>query len=214
MAVFIWQPSEACVVLGRSNIAEQEAYLDRCEQDNIAVLKRYGGGGTVLLHEGCLIVSVGAWVDSPYHNDRYFRLLNDAVTTTIQRLLPLPFAQRGFSDIVQDDRKIAGTSLFRSRNYLLYQASILVDTNIEAIEKYLRHPSKEPEYRRARGHRDFLSSLKILQELNGHIRPLQTADWLAHFLDFFETDLKACLGEHLIDPLEAHIPHLLKRAGL
>ena len=49
--------------------------------------------------------------------------------------------------------------MFRSRNYLLYQASLLVDSKIDLISKYLAHPSKEPTYRKKRPHSDFLIGL-------------------------------------------------------
>ncbi|MFW7378238.1 MAG: lipoyl protein ligase domain-containing protein [Oligoflexus sp.] len=209
-----WVPSELMVVLGRSNQAELEAEVERCDKDGVAILKRYGGGGTVLLHPGCLVVSVGAWVDSPYQNDLYFRLLNDSIITTIQDQLPVELGQRGYSDIVFGERKIAGTSLFRSRQYLLYQASVLINDRIDEIETYLKHPSKEPDYRKARKHRDFLSCLEEIQSMT-HASPVLSAkDWAAHFEKSFFGHLKNKLAPHIKEPMEAHIPHLLKRVSV
>lgn len=212
--VYTWIPSKNIVVLGRSNQAELESHVDRCNKDQVPILKRYGGGGTVLLHPGCLVVSVGAWVSSPYMNDLYFRLLNNAIILTIQDQIDVDLGQRGHSDIVYGERKIAGTSLFRSRNYLLYQASLLIHNHIEDIEKYLKHPSKEPDYRQARRHRDFLSSLEDIQREVASPAVLSAADWLAHFNKNFLKNLELQLADQLIDPVEVHIPHLLKRAKL
>lgn len=206
-----WVPSELMVVLGRSNQAEQEAEVERCEKDGVPILKRYGGGGTVLLHPGCLVVSVGAWVDSPYQNDLYFRLLNDAIILSIQDQLPVDLGQRGYSDIVFGERKIAGTSLFRSRQYLLYQASLLIHDRMEEIETYLKHPTKEPDYRKARTHRDFLSCLEQIQRQEGSSQILSADDWARHFEKVFFAHLHQKLSGHLQEPMGSHIPHLLKR---
>ncbi len=210
--VTVWQPDQSIVVLGRSNQAEQEVYVERCHAAAVPILKRYGGGGTVLLYPGCMVLSCGAWVSSPYDNDRYFSKLNGSVMRTIERRLPgLDLAQKGYSDIVVGSQKIAGTSLFRSRQYLLYQASLLFDLDISSIETYLKHPSREPEYRAARSHRDFLAGLCefVRDPADRLIGP-----WLDHFLQHWPQDVQTSLQDDLVEPMEKHIPHLLKRAGL
>src|SRR5687768_7349763 len=79
-----WIPSEPVVVLGRSNKRRTEANRDRCEQDGIPILKRLGGGGTVILHDECLVVSCGLWVRDYYKNDLYFRNLNQALIAVFE----------------------------------------------------------------------------------------------------------------------------------
>lgn len=201
----LWVPESPMVVLGRSNQADREANVEACRRDAVAIYKRIGGGGTVLLHSGCLVVSVGCWVREFYHNDRYFKALNQAVISTIQsRLASIRLAQRGYSDIVFEDRKIAGTSLFRSRNYLLYQASILIEPRIEAIERYLQHPSAEPAYRSGRSHRDFLTGLDEFDTWG-------PSEWLAHFQTHFSEDVQKVLAPELIGAQASQIEHVLGR---
>ena len=60
------------------------------------------------------------------------------------------------------ERKVAGCALYMPREYVLYLVSILVDPDFSDIEKYLAHPSKEPEYRSGRRHGDFLGGLAAL----------------------------------------------------
>ena len=204
----VFVPERSLVVLGRSNIDHKEAELDHCRRDEVPVLKRYGGGGTVLLHAGCVVVSVGVWMQDPFKNDHYFRQLNESVLRAIAPLLPgLAFSQRGFSDLVFERRKFAGTSLFRSRNYLLYQNSILVDSNIDLIDTYLKHPTKEPDYRGGRSHHDFLIGLDELnRELTAAALASEVDETLAGHV---RTMLKADLGA----VQTAHLPHLWKRCG-
>jgi lipoate-protein ligase A len=195
------------VILGRSNKAAREALKSMCEEDSIPIMKRLGGGGTVLLHPGCLVVSVGTWVRDFYQNDLYFRMLNQAVIDTIQLQVPeISLGQRGHSDIVFQEKKLAGTSLFRSRNYLLYQASLLVDPKIPLIEKYLAHPSAEPDYRKGRRHSDFLIGL-------GEFIDLSPAQWASHFQEKLEEVMKRLLETEMIGAQSQQIAHIKSRIG-
>lgn len=169
-----WIPDRSCVVLGAANDPSMEVDMESCRDDGVAVLRRYGGGGTVVLHEGCLVIGIGVWVKNPYNNSEYFRILNQSIIECLQAFDQIfgILEQRGISDICFKDKKIAGTSMFRSKQYLLYQASLLVDLKIERIERYLRHPSKEPEYRKFRKHGDFLIGVQdILHSLRGSHNP-------------------------------------------
>lgn len=74
-------------------------------------------------------------------------------------------SQADISDIVSGNQKVAGTSLFRSRNYLQYQASILVSIDRPLVEQCLQHPSKEPDYRQGCGHGSFLTSLQEVEPM-------------------------------------------------
>lgn len=205
----IWIPDSFQVVLGSGNKSDMECNVEACNQYGIPILKRYGGGGTVLLHPQCVIVSYGTWVTNPYNNSEYFNKINSAI---IQSLALDWFElgklhQAGISDIAFENKKICGTSMFRSRNYLLYQASILVETNIELIEKFLQHPSKEPDYRQGKSHRSFLASLHNINESI-------TCEKVSANLS---THLPSCLEELLtfdfIEPQENQMKYLLKRAS-
>lgn len=157
----IFVPDFTAVVLGSANDADLEVNLKACADQGIPVLRRYGGGGTVVLYPGCVVVSIGCWVKDQFGNSRYFRDINHAVIKALGKQWPAlqQLGHAGISDIIFGEKKVAGTSLFRSRNYLLYQASILVDLDIKLVGKLLRHPTREPDYRRGRPHSDFLVGL-------------------------------------------------------
>ena len=67
---------------------------------------------------------------------------------------------RGVSDLCLGERKIAGSSLRLACGRVLFQISVLVAPDLALFERYLRHPSREPEYRRGRSHREFVTSLR------------------------------------------------------
>lgn len=199
--------NETCVVLGRSNKAELECNLDHTSADGIPILKRAGGGGTVLLYSGCAIVSLGLWLDHPFNNQYFFEQINDSVASSVNDILnqTQPIRQRGISDLAVGDRKIAGTSMFRSKGYLLYQASIIVDLDIQLIERYLAHPSSEPDYRRGKSHRDFLAGLSEF-DVN-----LSSQKLVEGFDKYLEVHLMNRLSKHLVEPDLAHVKHLKSR---
>lgn len=208
-ALSLWIPDHPMVVLGSSNDPATEADVDRCNADDVPVLKRYGGGGTVVLYHGSVVISLGCWVRQAYHNQSYFRLLNQAVADALGTRWPACRAieQRGISDLAVAGKKVAGTSLFRSRNYLLYQASLLVDLDLTLIERYLRHPSKEPDYRAGRRHADFLQGL-------GALAPdLTPATCLAQLESALPGSLATLLAEELIAPIQDQVPTILNRGS-
>ena len=65
------------------------------------------------------------------------------------------------SDIVINNRKVAGACVWCSKDFLYYSATLLVEPRVDLIERYLKHPPKEPPYRRDRVHRDFVGSLNM-----------------------------------------------------
>ena len=196
----IFVPSDTTVVLGSANIENLEVNVSACNAAQVPILRRYGGGGTVVLYPGCVVVSLGCWVRESFQNTLYFDLLNKSVIRTLAgKLTNLPeLSQAGISDIVSGGRKIAGTSLFRSRNYLLYQASILVDLDRELVGSLLCHPTKEPDYRNGRNHGEFLTSLSEIT--SAAVLPSSLAAGLS---ENFQGIVRDMLGNHLIQPIES-----------
>ena len=209
IALGLWEPKSPMVVLGSSNDAEREADVARCKADGVPILKRYGGGGAVLLHSGCAVLSIGLWVRQAFQNKFYFERVNAAVIAALSGSWPAlrSIGQRGLSDLTVGDLKVAGTSLFRSRNYLLYQGSLLVQPQIELIERYLCHPSREPDYRAGRSHRGFVAGL------SDFVPGLETSTVLAALQRDLEPALVTCLQGELTDCDEAQLIGLSRRAA-
>lgn len=208
LALVCFVPETPMVVLGASNAAQSEVHEKHCQDDDVPVLKRYGGGGTVLLYSGSIVVSLGTWVRQHYQNKLYFRALNQAVIDALATRWPKleDLGQNGLSDITYGNKKVAGTSLFRSRNYLLYQASILADLDVAAIGRYLKHPTKEPDYRGKRDHKAFLTSL-------GEIVPdFSIPAALMTLSQELPRTLAATLGDEWAEPFPEQFENLRRRA--
>ena len=202
----VWSPQTNMIVLGSSNLLDSEVDVAFCNDNNIEVFRRSGGGGTVVLFPGCVVVSLGLWVKDFYENGKYFCAINKSIIASLSKLDPalMELSQKGISDIAIEDKKLVGTSMFRSRNYLLFQASILVDIDFELINGCLRHPSAEPDYREGRAHKDFMIGL-------ADICGLSVPDVALGLKSSLINNLQVNLKSELISPQSKQFSNLRKR---
>ena len=154
-----WEPEGVAVILGRGNAVALEVHEQHCRADQVPILRRRGGGGTVVLSPGILVISFAKWVKHQFHLKEYFQQINADLIKSLQSLGIQDLTQQGHSDICLRDRKILGSSMYRSQSLLFYTTSLMVSNNLALIDHYLKHPSKEPEYRRGRSHQEFLTTI-------------------------------------------------------
>jgi lipoate-protein ligase A len=155
----VYIPDQVQVVLGRASKPETELHMGACMEDGVLILRRRGGGCAVVLDPGNVIVTVAEHVPGFGNNKAHFKRLSAWVIECLETLGVRGLGQRGISDLALGERKVAGSCLHRSRDTLLYSASLLVGPDISLIERYLKHPPREPDYRNGRPHRDFLRPL-------------------------------------------------------
>ena len=155
----IYRPVEKSIVLGRGSQIEKEIDVEHCTNDDIDLRRRAGGGCAVVLDPGNVIVSIALPVTGLGKNDVYIRMLSDWIISALHRLGFKGVEQNGVSDIVWNDKKIGGSCVYRTRNVLYYSVSLLVSADLPMLERYLKHPPREPGYRRGRRHSDFVINL-------------------------------------------------------
>ena len=155
----VYEPPSLCAVLGAAGKPEQDLLLDRLEADGVPWLRRRGGGGTVILGPGQVVLAVVKEVSSPFRNKEYAAEINSWIIEAIEGLGIRGAHPEGISDLAIGEKKIVGTSIYRTRLVLFYQASLLVSNDISIFTRYLAMPAKVPEYRRGRTHEDFCTTL-------------------------------------------------------
>lgn len=147
------------VVIGRGGKAELELKSGQIAQDGIPLLRRRGGGCAVVLDPGNLVVSLGLPLSGVGGIRPAFDLISDWLIETLARCGIADIRQQGISDLVLADRKIGGSCIWRTKGLLYYSTTLLVDPKTDLMDRYLKHPPREPEYRQGRDHGSFTTSL-------------------------------------------------------
>ena len=153
------------VVLGRGSKPEVELNQDACRADRIPLLRRRGGGCAVLVDPGNVIVAVVLPVQGIGGNLRYFDQISRWLAAALTCLGIEGVRREGSSDLVLGDRKVGGACIYRTKDLLYYSATLLVNPQLELMERYLRHPPREPAYRQGRNHSQFIQPLCHLSDL-------------------------------------------------
>jgi len=156
----VYEPDTTAAVLGAAGKPERDLKLAALAADGVPVLRRRGGGGAVVLTPGQVVLALVAEVASDFGNREYARKINEWVIEAIGSLGVEGLEQRGITDLALKGRKVLGTSIYRSRHVLFYQASLLVANDVSVFERYLAHPHAEPDYRRGRDHDAFCTTLR------------------------------------------------------
>jgi lipoate---protein ligase len=155
----IYEPPTLCAVLGAAGKPEQDLLLENLDADGVPWMHRRGGGGTVVLGPGQVVLAVVTDVDSPFRNKEYAAEINSWIVESLRRLSVTRVHPAGISDLAIGEKKIVGTSIYRTRLVLFYQASLLVSNDISVFTRYLAMPVKVPDYRRGRTHEEFCTTL-------------------------------------------------------
>jgi len=133
--------------------------LEAAAADGVPVQRRRGGGGTVLLTPGQAVIALVTEVASPFRNREYAREVASWCIRALEALGVRGLEHRGISDLAIGDRKVLGSSVYRRKLTFFYQASLLVDLDTRLFARYLRYPSRAPDYRRGRSHEEFCTTI-------------------------------------------------------
>lgn len=156
------------VVIGRGGKQHLELDTDAIRADGVPLYRRPGGGCSVVLDPGNVIVSLAAPLPGIGEINRSFAAISDWLIAGLAACGIEGVARRGVSDLALSeaaggpDLKIGGSCIYRTRGLVYYSTTLLVDPDLDLVERYLPHPPREPEYRAGRGHRAFMGSLRSL----------------------------------------------------
>ncbi|NTW32070.1 MAG: hypothetical protein HGB12_05520 [Bacteroidetes bacterium] len=155
----IWQPNKTYLVLGQSNKIEESLFSGNVEIACAPVLKRPSGGETVILTPNTLVISaviIDKGIKKPHNYFVFFNniIINGLLQAGIKNVVP-----KGISDLTIDNKKISGSSIYHKKDKIFFQSVLNVSESNENIVKYIKHPKREPDYRKGREHKEFITSL-------------------------------------------------------
>ena len=159
----IWEPKSTIIVLGRSQKADKEIFLEASKEDKIPVFKRYGGGGCVVLDENSVCVAFRYDRGDSIDITSFLEHSTKAIQSFLNDTYDLGVEVKENYDLTIDNKKFLGSSLYMPKGICLYSCVILMNEKaLSKIEKYLKFPSKVPDHRKGRSHTDFLVPLQTL----------------------------------------------------
>lgn len=149
--------SPPAIVMGISGKPEELVHLENLEREPIPLIKRYSGGGTVVVDEGTIFVSFLCQKDlhdfAPYpepimrwSEEVYHEVLNHP-----------EFSLRE-NDYIIGERKFGGNAQYLRKDRWLHHTTFLWDYKKERMDLLL-HPKKTPTYRAGRSHDEFITKL-------------------------------------------------------
>jgi len=174
--VRVARAERVAVVLGKGSKPDVELDVGACLSDAVPILKRHGGGCSVVLDPGNLIVSLVLPVRGYRDHGKNFSLITDWLIEGLESVGIAKVYHDGISDLVAEGRKVGGSCLYCSKDLLYYSSTLLVDPDLDRVDRYLEHPPREPDYRRRRPHREFMGMLSPeywpgeIAELEGALR--------------------------------------------
>lgn len=163
-----WESPASFVVVGYGNHVDIEVNRLACEKDGISILRRCSGGGAVVQGPGCVNYSLILRIDSRPElasitaANCYIMKRNAAA---LSKVLGEEVSVEGYTDLALDGCKFSGNAQRRKRTHLLFHGTFLLESfDLMLLSRYLKHPSREPEYRGARTHEDFVAQVALNAE--------------------------------------------------
>ncbi len=148
--------SPPAIVMGVSGKPEELLDQERVARDQVPVIKRFSGGGTVYIDENTLFVTL-ICNTADVSIAPQPRAILEWAHTFFQPLIP--GIELKENDFVFGNLKVGGNAQYIRKGRWLLHTSFLWDFAPEKMD-YLKLPKKRPDYRENRAHKEFLTTLK------------------------------------------------------
>ncbi len=158
--LYLWQ-NEHTVVIGRNQNAWAECRTAALEADGGYLARRSTGGGAVYHDLGNLNFSI-ILPQSRFDMGRSFDVILEAV-----RRLGIDAERSGRNDILIGDRKFSGNAFRYLRGVALHHGTLMVDTDVEPLLRYLTVSQAKLESRAIKSVRSRVVNLiEVKKDLN------------------------------------------------
>lgn len=149
--------SSPAIVMGISGKKEELVDQEKAAFHNIPLIKRFSGGGTVVVDHNTLFIT---FIFSK--NSHSFPAYPEFIMRWSEEFYRPIFAHSDFqlkeNDYVLGDKKMGGNAQYLKKDRWLHHTSFLWDYNPQYMNCLL-HPKKTPTYRTNRSHEEFVCKL-------------------------------------------------------
>jgi len=167
----------ACIiVMGIGGKPKDLLNIDSVQKDDITIIKRFSGGGTVVLDHNSIWTTIiarkqdftevepyprpiMAWTANEIFGPTFAKLKQQVVLSQpVEKSPNIPDFELLENDYILGGRKVGGNAQSIVKDGWLHHTSFLWDYEARNME-YLSLPAKRPDYRGDRPHNDFLVKL-------------------------------------------------------
>jgi lipoate-protein ligase A len=163
-----WESTTCFIVVGYANKVAEETHILACEKSGVPILRRCSGGGSVVQGPGCLnyslILPIHVVADNALSITGTNRFVMERNRAACQSLVARQVEVAGHTDLVLDGRKFSGNSQRRRRDWFLFHGTFLYNFDLKLLERWLRPPPRQPDYRQNRPHGEFVTQLPVSAE--------------------------------------------------
>jgi lipoate-protein ligase A len=174
--VLFFYINDPCVVLGRNQNIYAEVNLSYCRSENIRVVRRLSGGGTVYHDRGninfCFIAPKAS-------NPLDYNPLSNIVAALSEFDIHTTVGSR--KDLYLNQKKITGTAVHSSGTHVLFHGTLLYDTDLDALETALTsmHATESKAVKSVR------SKVTNIRTETAALTTTDTSDFLHLLADYF-----------------------------
>ena len=148
----LWQ-SNRSVVIGRFQCVHKEVDLNYCRKEGIQIARRFTGGGAVYHDLGNLNFTICADQRKPYVPRSLKKLYQGFVGSIVNGLreigIPVAYDEKR-SCLRIGEKKVTGTAGWIKQGVSFLHGTLLIDANINILERSLDAPSGQTKYLRDR----------------------------------------------------------------
>ncbi|XP_057780373.1 uncharacterized protein LOC130998949 isoform X1 [Salvia miltiorrhiza] len=174
------------IVMGVSGKPKELLETDAVLRDEIPVIRRFTGGGTVIVDQGTIFVTFICNKDAIPGLQSYPRPIM-SWSSLIYKNMFQGIGEFGLreNDYVLGNRKFGGNAQSITKNRWVHHTSFLWDYEVSNMG-YLKMPTRVPEYRQARNHVEFICRLKEFMSRSDFING--TTDGVAAYFSLRSPD--------------------------
>jgi lipoate-protein ligase A len=147
------------IVMGISGKAELLVDPAKRNEQSLSLVRRFSGGGTVVVDEHTLFITFIANKDILQAH----AFTPEGIMRWAEAVLKPAFGHKSFhlkeNDFVLGEKKCGGNAQYLQKGRFLIHTSFLWDYKKERMDALL-HPAKTPAYRQGRSHEEFVCRLK------------------------------------------------------
>ncbi|KAK5817887.1 hypothetical protein PVK06_022816 [Gossypium arboreum] len=152
--------NDPTVVMGVSGKPAELLEIESVLDDQVPVIRRFTGGGTVIVDHGTVFVTFICNKEAVPNLQPYPRPIMSWSSSLYSKVFQgIGDFHLRENDYVFGNHKFGGNAQSITKNRWIHHTSFLWDFNVQNMS-YLKHPKRAPAYRSARSHLDFICRMK------------------------------------------------------